>query len=273
MAKPVKDEIYGTRPSRLNAIFDFRIFRNLFFATCLHRINPNPASRYILLKECKSEREFEDNALLQIAPFFTAGLRLGNIFWEEDRIHIRSLKAATQKSFENPDHLAKFLLQVLKCDGKEEWQPSTATIRESARVSSLSKFLRLNMYGRVASTDIDFLIFHEADNRLTLLEEKLYTQGGGSIGHGQYLSFREIVTDIVNPEMLKNFRFYLMFLPEQDTTTCYIYNFMQERKLAVRSPAFFDPHRKEQRILFGYNEMHKMTLDKFLGDWLLNKLT
>ena len=269
MPKPVKDEIFGTRKSRLKERLAFDVYENLFFATCVKRINANPATRYILLNECHSEKEFQDDSFSRVIPFFHHGLRVGNVFWQENRIHIRSLRSDTSRTFSAPDELAKFLLKLLQCDGGAPLTPSSARVIDNEEVSPLSRFLRTGMYGRVASTDIDFMIVHDARESLILIEEKLYVQGGGSIGHGQYLSFREMVIDGFSPEKLAKIRFYLLFIPEPSSDECYLYDFMQERTLSVRYPSHFDPRRKEQRIVIPYNELQKTTISEFLGKWVM----
>ena len=70
MPKPVKDEIFGSRKSILKDILNITRFENVFFATCLHRINPDPASRYIMLRECTSANEYKDTQFTELLPFF-----------------------------------------------------------------------------------------------------------------------------------------------------------------------------------------------------------
>ncbi|RMF61815.1 MAG: hypothetical protein D6748_00775 [Calditrichaeota bacterium] len=269
MTKPVKDEIFGTRRSILKNYLKFHLYENLFLATCIKRFNPNPDSRYLLLRECFDEKAFNDDSLKELRPFFRDSLKLGNCWFHQNKILLRSLQLDKVEEFTHSTQLATFLLKVLHCNGKEELKHSTAVVPESEDVTPLSRFLRQELFGRVASTDIDFMIVNKEKKSLTLVEEKLYTQTGGSIGQGQYLSFREIVLDVLKNTSDPGINFFLVCFPNQDTEHCYVYNFLQEVEKEARQPSYFDPRRQEQRIIIPFSEMTKMTVQQLIGEWIL----
>jgi len=269
MPKPVKDEIFGSRKSILKDKLKISLFENIFFATCLHRINPDPATRYIMLRECASANEYKDTNFTELLPFFKSTLTAGNILLDREKIQIKNLRSGTSRVFYRKEQFAVFLLKVLKCHRGEPLAASTAKVIENEEVSPLSRFLRTDLYGRVGSTDIDFMILNAEKDRLTLVEEKLYTrENGGSIGHGQYLSFRELLNDVFSEEKRSSIRFYLLFFSGEDNRQCYVYNFLKEHGKPARAPSFFDPRRKEQRILFPFSEMKSLTAGEFLGTYI-----
>lgn len=269
MAKPVKDEIFGSRKSVLKDKLELRIFRNLFFATCLRRINPDPASRYIFLHDCASPAEYKDTGLAAITPFFNESIRFGNVLFSAEKIQIKNLRNDAGRIFYRREEFADFLLQLLKCDGKEPLSPSAARTVENEEVSALSRFLRKNLYGRVGSTDIDFMLYHPHANRLVLVEEKLFVgEVGPGIGHGQYLSYRELLQDGFAEKQRGNIRFYLLFIPEPEKDTCYLYDFRKEHFLPQRSPSYYDPTRLEQRIILPYPDLEKLSVGDFLGKYV-----
>lgn len=269
MPKPVKDEIFGSRKSILKDKLKITLFENIFFATCLHRINPDPATRYIMLRECASANEYKDTNFTEVLPFFKSTLTVGNILLDREKIQIKNLRSGTSRVFYKKEQFAIFLLKVLKCHRGEPLNTSFAKIIDNAEVSPLSRFLRADLYGRVGSTDIDFMILNAEKNRLTIVEEKLYTrENGGSIGHGQYLSFRELLYDVFSEKKGSNIRFYLLFFSGEDNHKCYAYNFLKERGKPAKSPSFFDPRRKEQRILFSFSEMESLNVGEFLGNFV-----
>lgn len=269
MAKPVKDEIFGSRKSVLKDKLDIRIFRNLFFATCLRRINPDPASRYIFLQDCAAPAEYKDTGLASIIPFFNEAIRFGNVFFSGEKVQIKNLRNNSGRIFYRHEEFADFLLKLLKGVGSEPLSPSTARIVESEEVSTLSRFLRKNLYGRVGSTDIDFVLFHPHTHRLLLVEEKLFVgEIGPGIGHGQYLSYRELLQDGFAEAQRGNIRFYLLFIPDPGKDICYMYDFSKERSLPQRSPSYYDPTRMEQRIIFPYPDLEKLSVGEFLGKYV-----
>lgn len=269
MPKPVKDEIFGSRKSILKDKLKITLFENIFFATCLRRINPDPATRYMMLRECASASEYKDTNFTEVLPFFKSALTAGNILFDQEKIQVKNLRSGTSRVFYQKEQFAVFLLKVLKCHRGEPLITSSAKVIENQEVSPLSRFLRTDLYGRVGSTDIDFMILNAEKNRLTIVEEKLYTrENGGSIGHGQYLSFRELLNDVFADEKRSNIRFYLLFFPGEDKNKCYVYNFLKERRKPAKSPSFYDPRRKEQRILFPFSEMESLTAGEFLGNYI-----
>lgn len=266
MAKPVKDEIFGTRKSVLKPRLDVAVFANIFFATCLRRINPDPASRYMLLRECASSEMFDDPAFREIVPFFQPGIRIGNVYFADDGIRVDNVRNR-EKAHHFPDAaaLARALLGFLKCTAGT-LEPSRARVIENDAVSPLSRLLRTETFGRTGSTDVDFLILNRTRRQLIFLEEKLYLdEQGGSLGYGQYLSFREIISDAFAPVLREQVYFYLLFFPDAAGERIYIYDFRREWSLPRRSPSFVDPRRKEQRIRFPFQEMHQTTVSDFLG--------
>lgn len=268
MPKPVKDEIFGSRKSILKQALNVRVFQNIFFATCLRRLNPDPATRYILLRECLTMEEYKDPGFADIIPFLRDSLPLGNILFGAEKIQIRNLRSNTGRVLYGSDQLAALLLSILKCNRQEALQASSARIIDSEEVSALSRFLRGEMYGRAASSDIDFAILNSAKDRLTFIEEKLYThEKGGSIGHGQYLSFRELLNDAFSPGNRSNIRFYLLFF-RGNAGDCYCYDFFKEFGQPPRSPSFFDARRKEQRIIIPFAEMEGLAMGEFLGKFV-----
>ena len=266
MAKPVKDEIFGTRNSVLKPRLDVAVFANIFFATCLRRINPDPASRYMLLRECASPEEYEDPGFRGILPFFQPGIRIGNVHFAQDGIRVNNVRNR-EKAHHFPDtaSFARALLGFLKCTAGP-LQPSRARVIENDAVSPLSRLLRAETFGRTGSTDVDFLILNRTRRQLIFLEEKLYLdEQGGSLGHGQYLSFREIIGDAFVPAMREQVFFYLLFFPDTAGERVFVYDFRREWSLPRRTPAFTDPQRREQRIRFPFPDMQETTVSKFLG--------
>ena len=189
MPKPVKDEIFGSRKSVLKTKLvelrqdtTIKIFENVFFVTCLHRINPDITTRYMILNECFSESELNNISFNEIIHFFKNYIQVMNVFLSNVKIIFKDLKSNYIHKFDDEDHAARFLLNKLNClEGK--LVPSRAKIKSDKEVSKLSKFLRLNVYSRLASTDLDFIIFNKLKNTLILIEEKLFVdEGGGSVG-------------------------------------------------------------------------------------------
>ncbi|RMI04751.1 MAG: hypothetical protein D6681_09160, partial [Calditrichaeota bacterium] len=97
----------------------------------------------------------------------------------------------------------------------------------------------------------------------------LLHEDGGSLGLGQYLSFREILTEAFAPEHLPRIRFYLLFIHEAEKEEGYLYDFFRERQQPERPPAFFDATRNERRVLIPFQEMKKISLGEFLARCVL----
>lgn len=268
MSKPVKDEIFGTRKSRLRQALSFTALENVFFATCLRRINPDPATRYLLLQECMDEMSYQQGALQRIIPFVKPEITVGAVRFCGAEVQLRSLRHGTGRAGP-PQELADFILKILRCSGGRR-TPSTARIIDNAAVSPLSRFLRGKLYGRVSSTDIDFLIFSGDGRALTAVEEKSYTEKeGGSLGHGQYLSFREFIDDALEESALPRVRFFLLYPAPGQPDGCYLYDFLTERKQPLRQPLLYDQQRQEQRVLIGFQEMQLTCYADFLAGRIL----
>ena len=115
--------------------------------------------------------------------------------------------------------------------------------------SLLSRFLRQEMYARTAATDIDFVIARPSQKDLTIIEEKSFMiEGGGSIGLGQYLSFREIIADVLSFDKENNIQFCLLFIDEADPGEAYVYDFLAERNTNPRDAAFYDSRRRQPHL-------------------------
>lgn len=269
MAKPVKDEIFGSRKSFLKPILDIKVFENIFFATCLHRFNADPASRYLLLKECLTESDFRDRSISAITPFFNENIRFGGIWFTEGKIHIQSLRKPVVKEFASAEAAAGYLLRIVQC-GKGHLTPSSAKLLPGKEVTPLSRFLRRNLYGRVSSTDVDFVILNQSKNQLLLVEEKHYiAKDGGSLGHGQYVSFRELIKDAFALEARENIKFQLIFISDKNPRESFLYDFMRELNRPQRKPSYYDEIRKEKRVVFPFNELEKVATHDILGKLLM----
>ncbi|MFX0072473.1 MAG: hypothetical protein ACFFAO_15420 [Candidatus Hermodarchaeota archaeon] len=269
MSKPVKDEIFGSRRTRIGPMLTdstLSVYKDLFFCTCLWRYNKDRNTRYILLNQVFDENEYEMN--LEIRPFFNDYINLANILFEEESVNIFNLRSLQIQTFPSKDDAAMEILKMVSClSGK--LQSSTARTIESEEVSELSRFLRKDMYGRLGSTDIDFIIHNAANNTLIIMEEKLFTESnGGSIGFGQYLSFRELLRDGLNLSH-KTINFFLLFLPDENEDNCYYYDFLNERNSDQRKPGSYDSKRREKRIIFRFSEMNHSNLRDFIETEIL----
>lgn len=271
MIKPVKDEIFGTRKSILkDKIYSKKlknsiIFENIWFVTCLRKYNPDKASRYLIIQECTNYKEWEGGSIKSLIPFFKDYIKFMKIFIYNGKIRIKDLKTNKNIEFDYKEEgkklASKLILRELNCL-KGNLIPSAAKIIESEEVSDVSKFLRKEMFGRAASTDIDFIIIDK--DSLILVEEKTYlNDNGGSIGHGQYLSFREILIDGLN--FKKTVRWYIVFTEDERPNECYYYDFLSEKSNPQRSPSKYNSTRRERRIVIPISEMRKINVDMFIN--------
>lgn len=269
MPKPVKDEIFGSRNTRIGPMLNYSnisVFRDLFFSTCLWRYNKNPRTRYILLNQIFNEKQYDSNR--EIRVFFNDYINLANILFERNSVNIYNLRSQELLSFSSKDSAARSILSTVR-GTTGRLQPSTARIIESSEVSELSQFLRQNMYGRLGSTDIDFIIHNIVNNTLIIIEEKLYTESaGGSIGFGQYLSFRELLNDGLNFNN-ETIKFFLLFIPDENQNECFYYNFLNEINRRQRSPGSYDLRRRERRIIFTFSEMIESNINEFIKSEIL----
>lgn len=260
--KPVKDEIFGTRPSRLEPILrESKILhvKNLFCVTCLYRYNKNKHTRYAILYDCNTPAELGHSTLAQVLHAFTVPCFDIHIS-KNNNPSIYDYSHGSLYSFQTRDDLAKYLLNRLSC-ASGILNPSTAKILETTDVSELSRFLRKDVYGRLATTDIDFLVFGSDNLPKSIVEEKVFLhEQGFSIGNGAYISMREILLDMIQPYL----GFYLVAPTSEDVDEWWVYDFTLERN-KNRTPSVHDHNRREQRVIISFSEMTKVSTKQLIA--------
>lgn len=248
----VKSEIFGTRKSILKeelvSIKDIKIIEKIWFCTCLHKHNKDPETRYLFLFECSSEEEFLKEKIDFLKHFTKRKVSLIKTFINKGKIKFfddlsKKIKEFPYDTSSNNELAAKYLLSKVDCLCGE-LIPAKTNIMDNQNVSELSKFLRKDLFGRMATRDLDFILLK--DDLLILIEEKLFLdRGDGSIGKGQFISFKEILTDVMKID--KNLKWYILFY-DIDKEKWFSYNFLNEiRNLPHKEKK--DLIRKEDRII------------------------
>jgi len=262
----VKSEIFGTRKSifkkRIAAIDGFEIIEKIWFCTCLYKYNKDPETRYSFLFECSSEKDFLNKKMDFLKKFSKRKVSLIKILIKKGKIKFFDCSTKKIKEFPydregNNKLAAKYLLSKIGClDGK--LIPAKTSLIDSQDVSELSKFLRKDLFGRVAAADLDFVLLK--DNSLILIEEKLFLERGieGSIGKGQFISFKEILKDVLDLD--KNIKWYILFYDNKDF---FSYNFLNEIQ--------YIPHRErkdfirnEVRVIIDKSDLEKINILKLI---------
>ncbi len=188
----VKSEVFGTRPSLLKPLFsdipDITLLTDLWLITAIGRINPNPHSRYLLIKECMSREEFFGTDLNLLQPFVRNTVPCWLIHLEDGKALIEWEETPFEELVE--DELVERI--VLTTDCKLE----SGKGKGSKMASPFSRFFRDKMGGGFSLTDVDYMSVK--NNRLAIFEEKSFlSDNGGLVGYGQYWSFAEIHADVL----------------------------------------------------------------------------
>jgi hypothetical protein len=188
----VKSEVFGTRPSLLEPIFvdlpDITLFSDLWLITAIEKINPDPDSRYLLIKECLSREEFFQTDLNLLQPFLKKSVPHWLVHLEDDKVMLEWEETPYEEVSE--DELVNRIIRETGCRLK----PGKG--KGSAQASPFSRFFRDKMGGGFSLTDIDYLAV--GNDRLAIFEEKSFlSDNGGLVGFGQYLSFAEIHADVL----------------------------------------------------------------------------
>ena len=188
----VKSEVFGTRPSLLKPLFsdipDITLFSDLWLITAIEKINPDPASRYLLIKECLSREEFFQTDLNLLQPFLKKSVPHWLVHLEDDKVMLEWEETPYEEVSE--DELVNRIIRETGCRLK----PGKG--KGSAQASPFSRFFRDKMGGGFSLTDIDYLAV--GNDRLAIFEEKSFlSDNGGLVGFGQYLSFAEIHADVL----------------------------------------------------------------------------
>lgn len=188
----VKSEVFGTRPSLLKPIFvdlpDITLFSDLWLITAIEKINPDPLSRYLLIKECLSREEFFQTDLNLLQPFLKKSVPHWLVHLEDDKVMLEWEETPYEEVTE--DELVNRIIRETGCRLK----PGKG--KGSAQASPFSRFFRDKMGGGFSLTDIDYLVVK--NDQLAIFEEKsFFSDGGGLVGYGQYLSFAEIHADVL----------------------------------------------------------------------------
>ena len=194
----VKSEVFGTRPSLLKPILvdlpDITLFTDLWLITAIEKINPDPLSRYLLIKECLSREEFFQTDLNLLQPFLKKSVPHWLIHLDDGKVLLEWEETPYEEVTE--DELVNRIIRETGCRLK----PGKG--KGSAQASPFSRFFRDKMGGGFSLTDIDYLAVK--NDRLAIFEEKSFlSDTGGLVGIGQYLSFAEIHADVVRePESI-----------------------------------------------------------------------
>lgn len=260
----VKSEIFGSRNSKLIDKIpkdkSLKLIDNLWFCTCLYKFNKNPQTRYIIFYECFSEEQFNIEDVNYLKSYFKSNVSLFKAYITESNIEFLNIYTGEKVIFEhnpegnNPD-AARFILSQVDCLCGNLNQANTSIIKNDS-VSKFSIFLRRNLYGRLGTTDIDFVI--NLEKQIIFIEEKLYMEEtGGSIGLGAYISFNEILRDVVKKD---NFHFWIMFFNNL-TGEWYKYDFLKEPQ---QHEKIKDQRRNETRVLLKYTELEKVDINNFI---------
>ncbi|MFQ6071239.1 MAG: hypothetical protein ACE5KT_00850 [Methanosarcinales archaeon] len=259
----VKEEIFGSRKSiikeKLMAIDGIKIIDNIWFCTCLYKYNKNPRNRYLIFYYCDNYERFNED-ISYLRNFIKSNVPIFKIIFENSEIKLLDIDKNFIVNFSyNPkgpnDKVAKFILGRVNCLSGELIPAKTRVLE--GEMSELSKFLRRDLFGRLATTDIDFIVYKSKN--LTFIEEKLYLdKSGGSIGKGEYLSFLELLKDVVIPT--PSFNWYILFF-NQMTGKWFMYDFKKEPS---NHKEFLDPTRNETRVLFDMNNLTEINIEDFL---------
>ncbi|MDP3012842.1 MAG: hypothetical protein Q8M92_01280 [Candidatus Subteraquimicrobiales bacterium] len=73
-------------------------------------------------------------------------------------------------------------------------------LREEGVLSKLSGWFRATMGRGFSFIDIDYLIIDRDFNKAVLFEEKIGKSGVSSIGYGQLLSYKELISDVIKKQ-------------------------------------------------------------------------
>jgi hypothetical protein len=178
--KDVKREIYGTRPSNIGRILqehDIPFLEHIWFVTCRRSVNPDPATRYLVLVESTGDIEVE---------LFKPDIPIFRVAFEHNRARVSSLRDNQSYLFTRTE-LKNWIIATTKC----EYVHSFAS--GGADATKLSRFFRETMGKAFALSDIDFYLVRQR----FFIEEKSFVRGKhGYIGEGQYYTFREILDDV-----------------------------------------------------------------------------
>lgn len=107
-------------------------------------------------------------------------------------------------------------------------------VKEEGKASELSHWFRNTMGRGFSFSDIDYLIINPNFNKVLLIEEKIGKSGISSLGYGQLISYKELITDVIKvPNLLllifsvenANLKSYLSYY------TCNKYSFSCNRLL------------------------------------------
>ena len=253
----VKPEIFGSRRSELKNLLEkvkkakpnIEIFDNIWFGTCLFKYNSDPKSRYIIFYECFNDNEFKFKDFTNIKKFFKTYIPFFKIMIQKNSINFIDINNQNYFNFKYPlesKKAAKFVLEKVKCDKDVTDDIKTAT-KDNA--PELSKFFRKDCFGRLAMTDIDFVVVRKDINSAIFIEEKLYTENiennnFGSIGLGQLLSLKEIINDVIDTN--KNFDFYILFY-NQKKEEWFKWDLKINKEKKYKS--YYDEKYKEIRII------------------------
>ncbi|MEM0230595.1 MAG: hypothetical protein QXT20_00100 [Candidatus Woesearchaeota archaeon] len=261
----VKGEVFGSRKSKikeiLKTISKIDVINNLWFCTCLSKYNRDPNNRYVIFYECFNHIEFNEKRISFLRKFFKTNVPIIKVLIQSGKINFFNVDSEEFKIFEynsksNNDEAAKYILSTVNClCGKIE--KAKTYLKSSNEISELSKFLRRDLFGRLGATDIDFII--STKKGLIFLEEKLYLDSrGGSLGLGEYLSFIELLKDVVNEQELLDWS--ILFF-DNSLMKWYRYNFKIE---PVHHERFYDYQRKEKRVLFPKEELEEIDIKRFI---------
>lgn len=205
----VKSEVFGTRPSILKPILEnipnTTLITDLWFITAIEKINPDPSSRYLLIKECLSREEFFKTDLNLLQPFLHRHIPQWLIHRENGNVLLEWEETPYEEVTE--DELVEKVLKKTGC--RMEFGRGIG----STQASPFSRFFRNKMGDGFSLTDFDYLIVK--DNRLALFEEKTFLRNGnGLVGYGQYRSFGEICSDVLLD--LKSVLWWLVFISDDE---------------------------------------------------------
>jgi len=242
----VKNEIYGTRPKFLEPYLEkikgIFLFKNIWFVTCINRINPDVRTRYLMVKECFTRNELDSTDMSVLRPFFKNYIKMWAVHIDADEAYYRN--EGTAIKLLTLSELKEELLCVTKC----KYLSGRGVTSEEA--SPFSQFFRSMMGSGFSFIDIDFIIYNQKnkERRLTVLEEKGFVDSQhntGLIGYGQYLSFLEIYQDALNSQRLEdNIRWYIVF---RDGDVLYLYDVFS-RGFPKRSTQYYHRWRKMTEI-------------------------
>ena len=266
----VKGEIFGSRKSiikeKLERSKEFELLNNIWFCTCLKKFNEDPLTRYIIFYECKTYNEFVEKDITYIRPFFNRYVPIFKVYIDEKAISFFDVDSnkIIKKQYNrdgNNEEAAKFILNKVGCLKGILYKAETR-IHRTEDVSEFSVFLRRDLFGRLGSTDIDFIILFPKQNRLVFIEEKLFMEDkGGTIGKGEYRSFKELLNDVIEPNT--RFQWYILFF-DKPTKKWFCYDFKNEPK---NHEEIYDRKRYEWRILISKEEMKEVDdIDNFISN-------